>query len=208
MAEESRYRSPLGMAYARSSRSSRRASVPWVVTGPFGGARSRRSPSGGLARPEGDLLSEGGPGLINWAKHGHGLAALGHLEALAPLHPAQVPGEVLAKRSYAHSLGSHVYTHCSILGQTLAPLSRSEATSTNLRRPVSSENEPTALRSHELITQRSQVQILPPRREKPQVIAYMGGSSTREPPMSLAELLSERILGDSAISGSSRRHFV
>ncbi len=56
MAEESRYRSGPATDYVRSSRSFRRASVPFVVTGPFGGAISRRSPSGGLARPEATSL--------------------------------------------------------------------------------------------------------------------------------------------------------
>src|SRR6266511_36459 len=56
MAEESRYRSFPATGYPRSSRSSRRASLLCVVTGPLDGARSRRSPGGGLARPEATSL--------------------------------------------------------------------------------------------------------------------------------------------------------
>jgi hypothetical protein len=118
--------------------------------GPLGGDRPlRRSKleevSLGWRRPaRGPQPPKGGSGLIDWTKHRHGFAALGHLESLAPLHPAQVLGEVLANLSYAHSVGSHVYTYRSIFGQTLAPLSRSEAISENLRTPVSGENDLTA----------------------------------------------------------------
>src|SRR6266542_132968 len=83
--------------------------------------------------PRRNQLSEGRTRLVDRTEDRYRLAALGHLEALAALHPAQVPGEVLAELSYAHSVGGHVYTHCSIVCQTFAPLSRSPAISENLR---------------------------------------------------------------------------
>lgn len=69
-------------------------------------------------------LPEGGAGLVHRTEHRHRFAALGHLEALTPRHPAQIQGEVLAELSDAHSVSSHVYTHCSIFGQLPAALRR------------------------------------------------------------------------------------
>src|SRR6266498_1252771 len=98
--------------------------------------------SWGRPRPSrSDQPPEGGGGLIDRTKHGHRFAALGHLEALAARHPAQVPGQVLAELSHAHSVSSHVYTHGSIFGQTLAPLRRCEAVSESPRTSVSSEDD-------------------------------------------------------------------
>src|SRR5207237_105247 len=61
----------------------------------------------------GNETTEGGAGLIHRTEHCHGLAPLSHLQALAPLDPAQVSGEVLAELTDADTGEMHVYAHCS-----------------------------------------------------------------------------------------------
>src|SRR6266511_1388470 len=92
MTEESRYRSFPATDYARSSRISRRASVPFVVTGPFWRGEVEEV-SFGRSRPARSHQSpQGGSGLIDWPKHRHWFVSLRHLESLALSPPGEDTG--------------------------------------------------------------------------------------------------------------------
>jgi len=120
------------MIYRRSLRSSSKASVPFLPTGPFGGARSRRSPWGGLARPEATRRGNAEPDSSTGPRTATGLPR-SDTSQRSPRSTRRRYREVLAKLPHAHLLRFHVYTYCSIFGQTLARLSRSHRVSENLR---------------------------------------------------------------------------
>ena len=102
------------------------------------------APSDDLARPEATSFRRGEPDSSTGPSTATGLPRSVTSRRSPRSTRRRYRERFLAKLSDADLLRFHVYTHCSIFGQTLARLSRSHAISENLRSPVSSENDVTA----------------------------------------------------------------